>query len=86
MRREADFFGDKELVLLYIAKKLKEALGIEKQLEEAGIDYLVEVDYYTGGIIFRSERAGAFFYVDPGAKERATQVLWNAGYRRPPAE
>ena len=30
MRREADFFGDQELSLLYIAKKLRDALRVEE--------------------------------------------------------
>ena len=41
MRREPDFFGEGEdLVLLYIAKKLKEALAVEKLFTDNGLDYL----------------------------------------------
>ena len=40
--REPDFFEDRELSLIYIAKKLKEALALEQLLTEAGLDYLVE--------------------------------------------
>ena len=56
MRREPDFFGDVDLPLVYVAKKLKEALRIEEVFTEAGLDYLVEPDKYSGGVIFRSER------------------------------
>ncbi len=74
MRQEPDFFGDQDLGLVYVAKKLKEALRLEKLLTDAGVDYLVEPDKYSGGVIFRSERIGAFFYVAPeddtAARER----------------
>jgi hypothetical protein len=65
MKREPDFFGTQELELVYIAKKLREALALEEMLTTAGIDYLVEPDRYRGGNIFQSERIGAFFYVVP---------------------
>ncbi len=81
MRREPDFFGDEDLVLLYIAKRLKEALKLEALLTEAALDYLVEPDRYTGGIIFRTERVGAFFYVAPGTEEPARRLLLQHGYR-----
>jgi hypothetical protein len=63
MRREPDFFGEQELELIYIAKKLREAKALEELLRERLVDYLVEPDTYTGGVIFRSTRTGAFFYV-----------------------
>lgn len=81
MRRQPEFFDDREPVLLYIAKRLSEALKIEKLLTEAGTDYLVEPDRYHGGVIFRAERVGAFFYVAPEAAEAARQVLRGHGYR-----
>ena len=68
-------------VLVYIAKKLKEALAIEKLFTEAGLEYLVEPDTYAGGIIFRGERTGAFFYVDPEDQTRARELLQSAGYK-----
>jgi len=81
VRKEPDHFVDVEPVLIYIARKLKEALALESLLTEAGVDYLVEPDTYTGGIVFRSERVGAFFYVAPEAVEAARQVLTANGYR-----
>lgn len=81
MRREPDYFGDEELVLLYIARRLKEALKLEALLTEAALDYLVEPDRYTGGIIFRTERVGAFFYIAPAAEEPARRVLIEHGYK-----
>lgn len=81
MRREPEFFGeDVELVLVYIAKKLKEALAIEKLFTESGLDYLVEPDTYTGGLIFRTERTGAFFYVAPESQTNARALLTRLHY------
>lgn len=81
MRQEPDFFGDQELALIYIAKKLREALRLEELLTQAGLDYLVEPDRYVGGLIFRAERVGAFFYVAPSDNAAARQTLQRAGYR-----
>jgi len=81
MRRDADFFGDRELDLVYIAKKLQEALRLEAIFTESGVDYAVEPDKYSGGVIFRSERVGAFFYVLPEAAEQARVLLREHGFR-----
>lgn len=81
MRREPDHFGEQELDLLYVAKRLKEALRLEEILTGAGLDYLVEPDKYSGGIIFRSERVGAFFYVAPADAGAARQTMERAGFR-----
>jgi hypothetical protein len=80
VRREPDFFGDQELTLVYVAKKLKEALRLEKLLTDAGIDYLVEPDKYSGGIIFRSERIGAFFYVQQDHHRIAADLMSRGGF------
>jgi hypothetical protein len=81
MRREADFFEDRELDLVYIARKLQEALRLESAFTESGVDYAVEPDKYSGGVIFRSERVGAFFYVLPEAAEQARSVMQQHGFR-----
>jgi len=81
MRREAGFFEDQELELIYIAKRLKEALSLEEALTASQVDYAVETDTYSGGVIFRSQRVGAFFYVLPDAAERARAVMAQAGFR-----
>jgi hypothetical protein len=75
MRRDPDFFRDEELVLIHIAKRLKEALKLEARLTEAGLDYHVEPDRYHGGIIFRTERVGAFFYVAPRDEAAARAIV-----------
>ena len=81
MRREADFFEDRELELIYIAKKLKESLRLEEAFTEAAIDYAVEPDNYRGGVIFQSERVGAFFYVLPEAVESAQEIMRRHGFK-----
>jgi hypothetical protein len=81
MRREPDFFGERELALIYIAKRLRDALKLEGLLTDAGMDYLVEPDRYSGGIIFRTERVGAFFYVPEDAFEGAREFLRLHGYK-----
>jgi hypothetical protein len=79
MLRDAEFFEDRELELVYIAKHLRDALRLEKALTGSGIDYAVETETYVGGIIFRTERVGAFFYVDPASAEPARNVVSSVG-------
>lgn len=81
MRREPEYFGEAELDLLYMAKRLREALKLEELLTEAGIDYLVETGTYTGGLLFRRELTGAFFYVAPATLSSAREILISNRYR-----
>ncbi len=81
MKQDASFFEGHEPELIYIAKRLQDALEVEGLLEAAGVDYGVETDTYTGGILFRSERVGAFFYVLPEGAEEARSVLKTHGFK-----
>jgi hypothetical protein len=81
MKQEANFFTDHEPSLIYIAKKLKDALRLESVFTSAGVDYGVEADEYRGGVIFRSVRVGAFFYVRPDSVEAAHQVMLRHGFQ-----
>ena len=81
MKQEAAYFDGKEPVLIYIGKKLKDALRLEEIFTAAGIDYGVEADEYRGGVIFRSVRAGAFFYVLPETVEDAHEVMRVNNYK-----
>lgn len=89
MKQDAPYFEGKEPALIYIAKKLNDALRLESIFEAAGVDFGVEADEYRGGIIFRSVRAGAFFYVLPETIDAAHQVMRRNGYKpyvgEPPA-
>ena len=80
MKQEASFFEGKSPVLVYIAKRLKDALRLEQLLTDAGLDFGVEADEYRAGVVFRTVRAGAFFYVLPDAVDRAFDVLHGNGY------
>jgi hypothetical protein len=66
--------------LIFVAKRLRDATTLESLLTEAGIDYAVEPDQYEGGLIFKSMRVGAFFYVRPELRERAIAVMLDNGY------
>ena len=81
MQRAAEHFGDQELALIYIAKRLTEALRLENVLTEAGLDYVVEPDKYLGGIIFQSERVGAFFYLASADEGAAKDTLSRNGFQ-----
>jgi len=81
VKQDASFFEGREAILIYIAKRLKDALRLESVLTGAGLDYGVEADHYRGGIIFRGERVGAFFYVLDETVEAAHRVMRQHGYR-----
>ena len=81
MKQPPEFFKDAELALVYIAKRLKEALAIEDAFAAAELDYLVEPDRYSGGIIFMTERIGAFFYVLPDKEAEARAILSAHGFK-----
>jgi hypothetical protein len=81
VKQDAAFFEGKEPILIYIAKRLTDAIRLEGLLGEAGIDFGVEADEYRGGIIFRTARMGAFFYVLPEMVEAAHQVLEGNGLK-----
>ena len=75
MRQEPAFFGDDELTLIYMARRLPDALKVENILTDAGVEYLVETNTYVGGLIMRRELTGAFFYVTEDAVRKSEDVL-----------
>ena len=81
MRRDPEYFEDRELSLIYIAKRLTESLRLERVLTDGGVEYAVEPDTYKGGVIFSSERIGAFFYVLPNAVESARELMLRSGFK-----
>lgn len=86
MRQEAEFFADQEVVLVHIAKRLREALAAEDALTRGGIPFCVETDEYEGGLLFRTTRTGAFFYVALADEQAAVDVLHGAGQSPLPPE
>ncbi len=81
MRRDADFFGDRELVLIFMARRLKHALAVEKLFGECGLDYFLETGPYQSGLLFPTARVGVFFYTAPEEETRARQLLQERGYK-----
>ena len=75
MKREPSHFADREMVLVYIAKRLSEALQVEETFTGDGLNYCVEADQYHGGFLFRTMRTGAFFYVGTEDEARAEESL-----------
>jgi len=80
MKRDAAYFEGKEPTLVYIARKLKDALHLEELFAGAGVDYGVEADEYRGGVVFRTVRVGAFFYVLPETVAAAHEVMLRHGF------
>ncbi len=81
MRRNAEFFGEVELDLVYMARRLADALKLEDLLTREGIDYLVEPGPYIGGLLMRRELTGAFFYVAPSDVSAAHNLLIRNRYK-----
>ena len=81
MRRDAEFFGDTELNLIYMARRLRDALRLEDLLTAAGIEYVVETGAYTGVLLIKRDLTGAFFYIPPADLEHAREVLFQNRYK-----
>jgi hypothetical protein len=80
MRQEPEHFGEEELALVYIGKRVGDATKLEALLTEAGVDYALELDEYVGGIIFVKSRTGVFFYVRPADQARVEQLMKAGGF------
>lgn len=81
MRCELEFFDGAELHLLYMARRLREALAVEMLLSQAEVEYFVEPGPYQGGLIFTRELTGAYFYVRPSDIPRAREILLRGNYK-----
>jgi hypothetical protein len=81
MRQPSEFFEGAELDLLYMARRLRDALRLEQLLDQHGMNYYVETGVYTGGFLFRRELTGAFFYVAPSDLLRARELLLANSYK-----
>lgn len=81
MRQDPEFFGEQELSLIYMARRLPDALKLERLLTDAGFDYLVETGTYTGGLLMRRELTGAYFYVADEALEACRTLLVSNRYK-----
>jgi hypothetical protein len=81
MKQDASFFEGKDPTLIYIGRKLNDALRLEEVFTAAGVDYGVEADEYRGGVIFRRNTIGAFFYVLPAAVGVAHEIMRRNGFK-----
>ena len=81
MRCDLEFFKGAELHLLYMARRLREALAVETLLGQGEVEYFVEPGPYKGGLIFPRELTGAFFYVLPADLPRAREILTRHKYK-----
>jgi hypothetical protein len=64
-----------------MARRLPDALKLERILTEGGIDYLVETGTYTGGLLMRRELMGAYFYVSDSVIEQCRALLVSNRYK-----
>ncbi len=82
MRCDPEDFGDDEVELIQMSRRLREAQDVEAILTEAGIEYAVQAEKYTARLlmIFPTERIGAFFYVRPEVAARARDLIRARGF------
>jgi len=80
LKQQPDFFKEQELHLVYMARRLKESLAVESVLDAGGLDYMVEPAYYQSGLLFRSTKIGAYFYVLPQDEKHVRSLLAENGY------
>ncbi len=81
MRRNSDYFGEAELDLIYLARTLRDALRLERLLEDEDFDYLVETGTYSAGFLIRRNLTGAYFYVAPAESSRAKEMMERHHYK-----
>ncbi|MCW5965822.1 MAG: hypothetical protein KIT83_17415 [Bryobacterales bacterium] len=86
LRQEAEYFKDQDVVLIHIAKRLREAKSAEAVLTQGGISFCVEADEYEGGLLFRTSRMGAFFYVGATDEDAAVALLAREGHKPLPPD
>jgi hypothetical protein len=75
MRQHPDFFEGRELTLVFMARRLRDALKVEDLLTRSGVEYCVETGDYEGGLLFRRQLTGAFFYVDEADEAKSRGLL-----------
>ena len=81
MRHEPEYFGEQELVLFYMARRLKDALALERVLDQGGFDYAVIPAPYASGLLFPFQRVGAFFYAAPEVREAVVDFMRKNGFK-----
>ena len=85
MKHKMEDFVDRELELVLVATKLKQALAVEELLDKEGLEYGLEVDQFRGGLLGLSNRTGVFFYALAGQADFCRTLLKQNGYKPIPA-
>ncbi len=77
-----EFEEGTEIVRVYLAASLAEARGIEDALDDAGVQFAVEVEDVSARSLFGwfQSRRGAGFWVREGDLERAAGALERGGH------
>lgn len=78
-----DFEEGTEIVRVYVAGSLSEAQAVEAVLDDAGVDYGVEVEALpSGGLLSGRARSAAGFWVPAEAVDASAGALERAGHLR----
>jgi hypothetical protein len=85
MKHKMEDFVDRELELVLVATKLKQALAVEELLDKEGLEYGLEVEQFRGGLLGLSNRTGVFFYALAGQADFCRTLLKQNGYKPIPA-
>jgi hypothetical protein len=80
MEMRVESMAGAESKLIYVARKLADSERLEAVFTKAGIGYDVVPETFQGGVIFRSTRVGAFFYIAPELWEQAAAVMAENGF------
>ncbi len=81
MRYDLDALDEDKPALLYMARRLSDALRLEKLLDANKVNYAVETGSYVGGLLFRRELIGAYFYVATEQLDSARVLLVQNRYK-----
>ena len=72
--------NDPQYLIAVVIEKGGYGASAAAPVAKSGFSYLVEPDKYSGGVIFRSERVGAFFYVAPENENPVREVMRRGGF------
>lgn len=78
---DATAFDDREIALVYIAGRMKEAKQVEQLLSAHAVDYAVDVEPFQSQLfgVFTVEYEGVGFYVAAEHAERCRGLLIEQG-------
>jgi hypothetical protein len=80
-RIEREELADRDASRVFIAGSLDEARRVEELLTAAGVDYVVQIEPFVGGLFSRT-RNGAAFYVGSRQADYCRSTISAAGLSR----